>query len=117
MTEHPAYNNNVFCVHADFAKLGDDIPKELSPQMRVQMKDFPSSKMDKVLPFEKGKGCFSNDYYGPLGTFSAMFTFFLNPYGPFKQGSNKPIGKTTNQLIKESGDVIILNLKEYDELL
>ena len=87
MTHHPAYNNNVFSVHADFAILGADISKDMAPQMRVQMKDFPKKMLDQVTPFEKGSNWINNDYYGTFGALSAIFTFFINPYGPFIRSS------------------------------
>ena len=80
------------------------------------MKDFPASKMDQVLPFEKGKSWFNNDYLGRFGIFSGLYTI-LRPNGPMNQGPKEPVGKTLEELCKESGDVTCLNLKEYDELI
>ena len=117
MTHHPEYKNNVFSVHADFAILAADISKEMAPQMQIQMKDFPKAMLDQVEPFEKGNNWINNDYYGRFGIFSAIFTFFINPSGPFKQSPPLVRGEKTSDLIKKAGDVTILHLKEYDELL
>ena len=117
LTHHPAYNNNVFSVHADFAKLGDDISKTMDPEIRVQMKDFPKAMLQQVAPFKKGANWVNYDYYGPFGALSAIFTFFINPYGPFSRSPSQVQGKTTDDLIKEAGDVTVLHLKEYDELI
>ena len=117
MTHHPDYNNNVFSVHTDFAILGADILKEMTPQMRIQMKDFPKAMLDQVEPFEKGKNWINNDYYGRFGVFSAIFTFFIDPYGPFCPLSAMVRAEKTSDLIKEARDITILHLKEYDELL
>ena len=117
MTHHPFYNNNAFTVHADVVKLGDDIPKEMSPQIRVQMKDFPISKMDKVIPFEKGTSWYNNNYYGTFGYLSLIYTFKISPNGPCKQPPKESLGQTTSNLIEEAGDVTVLGLKEYEELL
>ena len=100
---------------ADLANLGDDIRKEMPPQMRVQMKDFPKEKMDQLVPFEKGTTWYNNDYYGPYGVLGAIFTHFLK--SPFSYPPKEKLGKTTDELIKESEEVIVLHLKEYDELL
>ena len=117
MTHHPEYKNNVFSVHADFAILAADISKEMAPHMRIQMKDFPKAMLDQVEPFEKGINWINNDYYGRFGVFSAIFTFFINPHGPFSQSSAQVQGERTSDLIKEAEDITILHLKESDELL
>ena len=113
---------------ADVIKMGDAIPKDMQPVMRIQMKDYPRSRIAELLPFAEGGKLDVNidllddlsalDDYGKYGTKEAMYEAFTKgKVMPVDDPPTSKIGKTTQELINEDGNVLTLRLKEYDELL
>ena len=83
--------------------------------------------MDKLLPFPGG-GKIINDVetldemsslneYGKFGTLLGMCEAFFSGNFWSNHGPESNIGKTTQQHIEEDGNVIVIGLKEHDELL
>ena len=115
-------------VFADVIKMGEEIPKDMQPVMRIQMKDYPRSRIAELLPFAEGSkpdvkidlldDLSALDDYGKYGTKEAMYEAFTSgKVMPVDDEPTSKIGKTTQELIDEDGNVIILGLKEYNELL
>ena len=110
---------------ADSVKLGDDIPKDTPAAIRIQMEDYPKSLVKELQPFAGGKPIDPQqedmkllNEYGKYGTKEAMMEAFQAGNGPLKMYDvTDKIGKTTKEHIDEDGNVIVLGLKEYDELL
>ena len=79
VVHHPAYQNKVFMVFADSVILGSDIPKDMQPAIRGQMKDYPKSKLKELIPFPGGKPINKDiedmdllNEYGKFGTVDAL---------------------------------------------
>ena len=92
--------------------------------IRLQMKDYPKSKVAELLPFPGGKPINVEveemsmlDEYGKFKTYQGLIDAFTNGnFWPMHDPETK-IGKTTQEHIDEDGNVIVLGLKEYDELV
>ena len=114
-------------VFADVIKMGESIPKDMQPVVRIQMKDYPKCRVGELLPFTSGKPDVKVDSlddlsilddYGKYGTKEAMYEAFMKgKVMPVDDAPTTKIGKTTQELIDEDENVIILDLKEYHELL
>ena len=128
VVHHPFYKNNIFLVFADVVKMGESIPTDMKPVMRIQMKDYPKSRVPELLPFTEGgktevkidslDDLSALDDYGKYGTKEGMYEAFTKGKAmPVDEVPTTKIGKTTQDLIDEDGNVIILGLKEYCELL
>ena len=122
---HPAYRNEIFTVFADAVKMGDTITTDMKPVVRVNMQDYPTSRVDKLLPFPGGKiinietldDMASLNEYGKFGTLLGMCEAFFSGNFWSNHGPDSNIGKTTQEYIEENGNVIVIGLKEHDELL
>ena len=121
LIHHPEYQNKIFAVFADSVVLGDDIPKDMQPAVRIQMKDYPKSKLKELVPFPGGKDIDRDiedmdllNEYGNFGTIEAIIGAFRD--GRFMHEVESKLGKTTQELIDSDGNIIVLGLKEYDEL-
>ena len=125
MVHHPVYKGNVFAVFADVMKMGEDIEKDMQPMMRIQMKDYPKDRLVKLLPFPGGKPVKIKEdvddlaYLDDMGEKgeSLMAAFQNEELSPFGKPPGTKLGKTTQMLIDDDGNVVDLELKEYDELL
>ena len=121
---HPFYEDKIFMIFADSVKLGDDVPKDTPPLIRIQMKDYPKSLLKELQPFPGGKPINPDeedmnnlDEYGKYGTAEGLMEAF-QAGKVFKMHEVKDkIGIKTKDHIDEDGNVIILGVKEYDELL
>ena len=109
---------------ADSVKLGDDIPKDMQPAIRFQMKDYPKYKLKELIPFPGGKPVDKDvedmnllNEYGKFGSFEALLEAFTN--GTFFDMHDVAfkLGKTTQEHIDQAGNIIVLGVKEYDELI
>ena len=47
---HPFYADKIFMLFADVVKLGEDIPKDTQPVIRISMKDYPKSRLKELQP-------------------------------------------------------------------
>ena len=109
-------------VPADVIKMGETVPKDMQPIIRIQMKDYPKSRMPELLPFPGRNSVNSDDGslndYGKYGTEQGMVDALMGgKILPFNDKPCSKTGKTTQELIDEDGNIIILALKEYDELV
>ena len=121
---HPFYADKIFMLFADVVKLGEDIPKDTPPVVRISMKDYPKSLLKQLQPFPGGspidqdiKDMSSLDEYGKYGSQKGMMEEFQKGTVFKMHDVEEKIGKTTKEHIDEDGNVIVLGLKEYDELL
>ena len=108
----------------DVAKLGDDIPKDTPPVIRISMKDYPRSLLKKLQPFPGGKPIDPNvedtktlDEYGKYGSQEGLMAEFQKGNFFKMHDVEDKIGKTTKEHIDQDGNVTVLGLKEYEELL
>ena len=120
----PGYQNKIFMTFADAINFGETIPRDIQPVVRVQMKDYRKSKVAELLPFPGGKPVNSevedmevlNDY-GKFGTIQGFIDRYMEgKFFPLHDPVCN-IGKTSQEHIDEDGNVIVIGLKEYDELL
>ena len=109
---------------ADIVKLGEDIPKDTQPVIRISMKDYPKSRLKELQPFPGGrpidqevKDMSSLDEYGKYGSKEGLMEEFQKGTVFKMHDVPEKIGKTTKEYIDEDANVIILGLKEYDELI
>ena len=124
VVHHPGYENKIFMVMADSVEMGGDISKELKVAFRGQMKDYPKSKLKELIPFPGGKPIDTDiddmsllNEYGKFGTLEGLMEAFTSGnFGSLHEVESK-IGKTTQDHIDECGDIKVLGLKEYDELV
>ena len=121
---HPFYADKIFMLFSDVVKLGDDIPKDTPPAIRISMKDYPKSLLKELQPFPGGKLIDPNvedmkslDEYGKYGSQEGLMAEF-QAGNVFKMHDvEDKIGKTLKECIDQDGNVTVLGLKEYDELL
>ena len=111
-------------VFADSVILGSDIPKDMQPTIRGQMKDYPKSKLKDLMPFPGGKPINKDiedmgllDEYGKFGTVDALVEAFTNGTFFDMHDVELKIGKTTQEHMDQDGSITVLGLKEYDELV
>ena len=111
-------------VFADSVKLGKDIPKVMQPAIRGQMKDYPKSKVKELIPFPGGKPIDKEvedmdllNEFGKFGTEKALMDAFMNGTFFDMHDVEFKLGKTTQDHINQDGKIIVLGLKEYDELV
>ena len=109
---------------ADIVGLGEDIPKDTPPVIRISMKDYPKSRLNELQPFPGGspidqevKDMSSLDEYGKYGSKEGLMEEFQKGTVFKMHDVEEKIGKTTKEHIDEDGNVIVLGLKEYDELI
>ena len=109
---------------ADVVKLGDDIPKDTPPAIRISMKDYPKSRLKDLQPFPGGspinqdvEDMKSLDEYGRYGSQEGLMAEFQKGNFFKMHDVENKIGKTTKEHIDEDGNVIVLGLTEYDELV
>ena len=109
---------------ADVVKLGDDIPKDTPPAIRISMKDYPKSLLKKLQPFPDGKPIDPNvedmktlDEYGKYGSQEGLMAEYQAGNFLKMHDVEDKIGKTTKEYIDQDGNITILGLKEYEELL
>ena len=111
-------------IFADSVKLGNDIPKDMQPAIRGQMKDYPKVKLKELIPFPGGKHIDKDvedmdllNEFGKFGTVEALVEAFTN--GTFFDMHDVEFknGKTTQEHIDQDGNTLVLGLKEYDELV
>ena len=111
-------------VMADSVVMGGDISKELDVAFRGQMKDYPKSKLQELIPFPGGKPIDTDiddmsllNEYGKFGTLEGLMDAFTSGnFWPMHEVESK-IGNTTQDHIDKCGDIKMLGLKEYDELV
>ena len=111
-------------IFADSLNMGETIFKDVQPVIRIQMKDYPKSKVAQLLPFQEGKPVNVEeedmnmlDDYGKFGTRQGLMDAFrAGNFFPLHEPVSK-IGKTSQEHIDEDGMVHVIGLKEYDELL
>ena len=121
---HPFYADKIFMLFGDVVKLGDDIPKDTPPVIRISMKDYPKSLVKELQPFPGGKLIDPNvedlqslDEYGKYGSREGLTAEF-KAGNVFKMHDvDNKIGNAAKEHIDQDGNVTILGLKEYDELL
>ena len=110
-------------VFADAVKMGATIEKDMQPKARVQMKDYPESRLAKLLPFPGGKpfkienGVSDLSYLDDYEKYGSPEQFFMEFKSLTRTPPSTKLGKTTDQLIGEDSNVVDLELKEHDELL
>ena len=124
VVHHPAYQNKVFMVFADSVKLGNDIPKDIEPAIRGQMKDYPKSKVKDLIPFPGGKPIDKEiedmdllNEFGKFETEKGLWDAWMNGTFFDMHDVEFKLGKTTQEHIDQDGNIIVLGLKEYDELV
>ena len=111
-------------VLADSGKLGDEIPKDMQPAIRFQMKDYPKSKLKELIPFPGGKPIDKEvedmdllNEYGKFGGIEGMIEAFTKGTFFDMHDVEVKIGKTTQEYIDEDGHINVLGVKEHDELV
>ena len=113
-------------IFADSVKLGDEIPKDMKPVLRGQMKDYPKSKLKDLIPFPGGKpidtevedmGLLTEVDTTKFKTFEDVKDAFINGTFFAMHDVEFKLGKTTQEHIDLGGDITVLGLKEYDELV
>ena len=124
VVHHPGYENKIFMVMADSVEMGGDISKELDVVFRGQMKDYPKSKLKELIPFPGGKPIDTKvddmsllNEYGKFGTLEGLMDAFTSGSFWSLHEVESKIGKTTQDHIDADGDIKVLGLKEYDELV
>ena len=124
VVHHPGYENKIFMVMADSVGMGGDISKGLDVAFRGQMKDYPKSKLKELIPFPGGKPIDTDiddmsllNEYGKFGTLEGLMEAFTSGNFWSLHEVQSKIGKTTQDHIDECGDIKVLGLKEYDELV
>ena len=121
---HPFYADKIFILFGDVVKIGDDIPMDTPPVIRIAMKDYPKSLLKKLQPFPGGKlidpkveDMESLDEYGKYGSQEGLMAEYQAGNFLKMHDVEDKIGKTTKELIDQDGIITILGLKEYEELI
>ena len=124
VVHHPGYQNKIFLALSDSVKLGDEIPKTMQPALRFQMKDYPKSKLKELLQFPGGKPIDPEvedmgllNEYGKFGSLEGLVEAFTSGTFFDMHDVELKLGKTTQELIDQDGNIIVLGVKEYDELV
>ena len=124
VVHHPGYQNKVFSVYADAVKLGDEIPKDIQPAIRGYMKRYPRSRLKDLLPFPGGRDIDKDvedmgslNEYGKFKTHEGVMEAYKNGRFFAMHDVESKLGKTTQEHIDQEDDIIVLGLKEYDELV
>lgn len=123
VVHHPGYENKIFMIFADAVQMGDDIP-HMEPQLRGQMKDYPKSRLSELEPFPGGKPIDTTVEdmgllveYGKYETLENLMKAFTSRNFWEMHEVDSKIGSTTQKHIDDDGNVVVLGLKEYDELV
>ena len=109
---------------ADSVKLGENIPKDMPPAIRFQMKDNPKSKLKDLVPFPGGKPVDKevedmdtlNDF-GKFGNIEALIAAFTNGTFFDMHDVECKLGKTTQEYIDQDSNITVLGLKKDEELV
>ena len=124
VVHHPGYQNKVFAVYADSVILGDETPKDKQPAIRGHMKDYPKSRLKELIPFPGGKDIdrevddmSSLTEYGMFKTNEGVIEAYKNGRFFAMHDVESKVGKTTQEHIDQDDDIIVLGLKEYNELV
>ena len=123
VVHHPTYKNKVFMVYADSVKFSDEIPKEIQPVVRAQMKEYPRNKISGLIKFPGGtsidRDCSDMDALSDYGRFENRQGFLQalrDGIVCVSNGIDNPIGKTSLEHFEEDGIISVLDLPECEDL-